>query len=231
MAVSMSAEQLKELARIGPLLSRVAAGEPVDLSKADRTALGQLGDELSELATTLSTCATFMSDLMKQMKQFQRREAAAPVSVEVAVAPVPVIKLTLSMCRSGTIAGSKLAYDGPADLPRVKATSTDLLQILVNLVRNALQALEEHRIKQGAVDVLASIEGEAVRFTVRDNGPGIPADVLAQLGTPFYTTRENGTGLGVSQCKRLVGRLGGELQIESDIGVGTSVSFTLPLTV
>jgi len=102
------------------------------------------------------------------------------------------------------------------------------MQIFVNLVRNAQQALEEHRVRHGAVVVEAAVRGDGVTFGVRDNGPGIPREVLAKLGTPFFTTREAGTGLGISQVKRLVGRLGGEVQIESAEGEGTRVSFTLP---
>jgi signal transduction histidine kinase len=228
MAVSMSAEQLGELAKIGPVLARLAGGDTGTLTVEDRASLGQLGEELPELATTLTSCATFMTDLMKQMRQFQRRDTEPPTSSD--VAPVPVIKLALSMCRSGSLtSGSKLAYDGPAELPRIRATSTDMLQILVNLVRNAQQALEEHGVLQGTVVVQASVQPGHVAFVVRDNGPGIPADVLAKLGTPFFTTRAAGTGLGVNQCKRLVGRLGGDLQIESSIGNGTAVIITIPI--
>jgi len=225
MAVSMSAEQIAELARLAPLLQRVA--EDPSLEGRDRAALLQLGEDLQEIGSNLATCATFMSDLMKQMRQFQRHDTAPPASG--GVAPVPVIKLALSMCRSGSaLSGSKLLYGGATELPIVRATSTDLMQIVVNLVRNAQQALEEHEVPQGVVSVEAVRRGAMAEILVKDNGPGIPANVLEKLGTPFFTTRESGTGLGVSQCKRLVGRLGGELSITSEVGKGTTVAFTLP---
>lgn len=228
MAVQMSAEQLKDLARISPVLERLSQGDFSPLQDSDRTTLGQLAEELPELASSLASCATFMSDLMKQMKQFQRHDTAPPTSGD--VSPVPVIKLALTMCRSGSLSsGSRLAYEGPPDLPKVRATSTDLMQIFVNLIRNAQQALEEHGVKQGSVTVRATLQEKVIAFSVQDNGPGIPPDVLKKLGTPFFTTREAGTGLGVAQCKRLVGRLGGQLTIESELGKGTSVNFTLPI--
>lgn len=228
MAVQMSAEQLKDLARISPVLERLSHGDLSPLQDTDRTTLGQLAEELPELASSLASCATFMSDLMKQMKQFQRHDTAPPTSGD--VSPVPVIKLALTMCRSGSLSsGSKLAYDGPLELPKVRATSTDLMQIFVNLIRNAQQALEEHGVKQGSVTVHAMLQEKVIAFSVRDNGPGIPPDVLKKLGTPFFTTREAGTGLGIAQCKRLVGRLGGQLAIESELGKGTAVNFTLPI--
>jgi len=79
------------------------------------------------------------------------------------------------------------------------------------------------------VIVRADLEPKGLTLSVTDNGPGIPPDVLAKLGTPFYTTRDTGTGLGVAQVKRLVGRLGGELRIESASGKGTKATFTLPV--
>ena len=67
-----------------------------------------------------------------------------------------------------------------------------------------------------------------VELSVHDDGVGIPADVLARIGTPFYTTRSEGTGLGVAQCQRLVGTAGGRFHIESEPGVGTTVTIMLP---
>lgn len=228
MAVSMSAEQLNELSRIAPVLSRLAQGAEVKLNDAERQTMAALGEELPDLAANLASCAQFMTDLMKQMRQFQRHDTAPPTSGD--VAPNPVIKLALSMCRSGSVLGrSKLVYEGPSELPHVRATSTDLLQVVVNLVRNAQQALEEHHVMEGIVRIQATIVGSFLQIVVKDNGPGISAEVLAKLGTPFFTTRDAGTGLGIAQCKRLIGRLGGELRIESAPGAGTSVIFTLPI--
>ncbi len=227
MAISMSSEQLKDLAGVSPFLARLGRGEPATPTDVERELLGRLADDLPEIAASLATCASFMSDLMKQMRQFQRRDTEPPSSGD--VSPVPVIKLALSMCRSGSmLSGAKLVYEGPLDIPQIRATSTDLMQILVNLVRNAQQALEEHAMKDGVVTVNASVEDELVRFVVHDNGPGIAPAVLEKLGTAFFTTRAAGTGLGVNQCKRLVGRLGGYLDIQSTVGAGTTVVFTLP---
>jgi signal transduction histidine kinase len=231
MAVSMSAEQLADLSKIAPTLSRLAsASEPtITLSDSERRTLKELGEELPDLAANLASCAQFMTDLMKQMRQFQRHDTAPPTSGD--VAPGPVMKLALSMCRSGSVlGGSKLVYEGPTELPRVRATSTDLLQVVVNLVRNAQQALEEHHVMEGVVRVQASVVDNFLQIAVKDNGPGIPAEIVAKLGTPFFTTRDAGTGLGIAQCKRLVGRLGGDLRIESAPGLGTAVVFTLPMT-
>jgi signal transduction histidine kinase len=56
----------------------------------------------------------------------------------------------------------------------------------------------------------------------------MPPEVLARVGTPFFTTRREGTGLGLAQCQRLIGTAGGRFRIESEQGVGTKVTITLP---
>ncbi len=63
---------------------------------------------------------------------------------------------------------------------------------------------------------------------VTDDGPGMPEEVLRRVGTPFFSTRTDGTGIGVSQCRRFVEGAGGDLKIGSIEGVGTTVSFTIP---
>ncbi len=112
-------------------------------------------------------------------------------------------------------------------MPLAQATTTELTQILVNLIANAAQSLLD-RPPGGRVVVRAAEEAEVLRITVSDTGAGMSEEILQKLGTPFFSTRPDGTGLGVAQCRRLIGRLGGELAIESVVGRGTTVSFTVP---
>ncbi|MCE9627596.1 MAG: PAS domain-containing sensor histidine kinase, partial [Candidatus Eisenbacteria bacterium] len=67
-----------------------------------------------------------------------------------------------------------------------------------------------------------------VRITIHDDGPGIPADVLARLGEPFFTTRAQGTGLGLHLSRQLVQGAGGRLELASAPGAGTTVTVEFP---
>jgi signal transduction histidine kinase len=67
-----------------------------------------------------------------------------------------------------------------------------------------------------------------LELQVRDDGVGMPPEVLNRAGTPFFTTRTDGTGLGLAQCQRLIGTAGGRFRIESEPGVGTTVTIVLP---
>ena len=121
-------------------------------------------------------------------------------------------------------------------LPEIEADAGRLTQVFLNLVRNALQAIPGG----GALRVetrmsldhrLRGAEGEqipTIAIELRDSGPGMTEDVLAKLTTPFFTTRSDGTGLGLALSRHWVARHGGSLQIESAPGAGTRVRVVLP---
>lgn len=101
-----------------------------------------------------------------------------------------------------------------------------LKQVLINIIKNSLEATP----KEGSVTVkLAKIDCFTAGITVKDTGTGMPPEVLDKIGTPFFTTKDNGTGLGLSVCRRLVEEHKGVLKITSTPGRGTTVEISLPL--
>lgn len=102
------------------------------------------------------------------------------------------------------------------NLPPVYADRILLEQVLLNLLRNAIEANREVHPQQGSQIVLgaqASSEG-GVEVSVSDQGPGVSAEQLAQLFTPFYTSKANGLGLGLSMSRSIVEGFGGDLQAQ-----------------
>jgi signal transduction histidine kinase len=93
-----------------------------------------------------------------------------------------------------------------------------------NLVANALNAVESG----GSVRVVARAEGDTAVLEVTDDGTGIPPDVLPHVFEPFYSTRKDGAGLGLSLVRAIVEQHGGMVSAESDVGRGTTVRVTLP---
>ena len=124
-----------------------------------------------------------------------------------------------------------------ARLPPVLCDRTMVEQVLLNLARNAMQAMDE----AGAADPALVIEVRQARtgelapgkawleFSVSDVGPGIPAEVQRRLFTPFFTTKSEGMGLGLSLCRTVVEQHGGFLAFESNRPTGTVFRFTLPV--
>ncbi len=105
-----------------------------------------------------------------------------------------------------------LSVDLAADLPAVRASEHQLVQVLVNLLLNAADACEG----RGRVGVTGSAGGAAVELAVADDGPGFPPGTESQIFEPFFTTKERGegTGLGLAVCRQLMESFGGSIRAE-----------------
>jgi PAS domain S-box-containing protein len=118
-----------------------------------------------------------------------------------------------------------------APVPPVDANESRLGQVFLNLVVNAAQAIPEGQSDRNEIRVktYTDAQGRAV-IEVVDTGPGIPADVMKRLFTPFFTTKPigQGTGLGLSICQRIITALDGEITLSSELGHGTTARVVLP---
>jgi signal transduction histidine kinase len=112
-------------------------------------------------------------------------------------------------------------------VPEIDANRASLVQVFVNLVTNAAQAMKEGG---GTIDVSVARDGEHVRAVVTDDGTGMPPEVEARLFEPFFTTRPGrGIGLGLPIASSIVQRHGGAIAIATVPGRGTTVAVTLPV--
>lgn len=108
----------------------------------------------------------------------------------------------------------------------VSADLNMLVLALINLIRNALQAIGGQ--PDGYVCVDASRVGSEIHLVVTDNGPGIPADLLPSIFTPFFTTKSGGTGIGLSISRRIMRLHGGDLRVTSIPGIQTTFTLVFP---
>lgn len=114
-----------------------------------------------------------------------------------------------------------------SDIDNVLADRVQIQQVMVNLMRNAIEAMEEAPIKNLSI-CARSLGREFVEISVADTGHGVPDDLISQLFNPFVSTKIQGMGLGLSICRTIVEAHGGHLSVESDIDGGTIFTFTLP---
>jgi cell cycle sensor histidine kinase DivJ len=127
--------------------------------------------------------------------------------------------------------GVDLITRAAEDLPVMNGDPRAFKQIALNLVANAIKFTE----RGGSVTVSAAVEGARLMLSVSDTGVGIAAEDLARIGDPFfqagktYQRKHEGTGLGLSIVKSLVGLHNGEMNVESTVGEGTTVTIALPL--
>lgn len=115
------------------------------------------------------------------------------------------------------------------DLPAIKSDPGQLQQVLLNVINNAIDAIE----KDGTIRITTQqITADRVQVDIRDDGPGMPQEILQNIFEPFFSTKlgeGHGTGLGLSITYGLVKKLGGEIYVESDVGLGTTFSLVFPI--
>ncbi|HJW19170.1 MAG TPA: ATP-binding protein, partial [Candidatus Nitrosotalea sp.] len=97
--------------------------------------------------------------------------------------------------------------------------------VLINIITNAIQAMG----LKGKLDITCDKHDDNLVMEIRDTGPGIPENILSKIFDPLFTTKQIGTGLGLSSCKSIVEYHGGKISVKSTIGVGTSFIIILPL--
>jgi signal transduction histidine kinase len=112
----------------------------------------------------------------------------------------------------------------PLDLPPLHAVRDQLVQAFLNLILNAIDATD----KNGRIELRAQKEDGYLNVTVCDNGCGIPAEQQGRLFQPYFTTKKNGTGLGLFVTRQLVAEHGGDVTFTSAPGSGTSFLVRLP---
>ncbi|MEE4270873.1 MAG: ATP-binding protein [Thermoanaerobaculales bacterium] len=136
-----------------------------------------------------------------------------------------VIGLTSQKTRYSNV---NIATDLEPGLPAIQASPTEIQQVLLNLVNNAIDAIDQ---PEGTVTVTTRTDQGNVVLEVRDTGNGIPEANLARIFDPFFTTKPvgQGTGLGLSICYGIVEKAGGSITVESEVGQGTSFAVSFPI--
>jgi two-component system sensor histidine kinase HydH len=111
-------------------------------------------------------------------------------------------------------------------LPPFQHDASQIHQVLLNLMLNAIQAIDG----PGSVSITVEARDRMAAVQVEDTGPGIPAETLKNIFRPFFTTKGHGTGLGLSLAKRIVEDHGGTIEVASMPGHGCTFSVILPIT-
>jgi PAS domain S-box-containing protein len=228
--------QQQRLESIGTLASGVAheINNPVqgimnyaDLIHERASDVEQVREFASEIGNESQRVATIVRNLLAFSRQ-EHDQQPEPAEVR------RVVELTLSLIRTVLRKDEiELDVDIPEGLPRVRCRTQQIQQILMNLVTNARDAVNESR-RDKHVWLSAGTfvrEGRSwVRISVRDAGPGIPPAIRQRIFDPFFTTKRNdkGTGLGLAVSHGIAVDHGGTLEVESEIGVGTTFHLELP---
>jgi signal transduction histidine kinase len=199
------------LGEVIPLVQQIQADV-----ESDATVRAVLIEDLQRVELSLQVTR----GIFGRMLRFARGSARnpGPSDVPSAVTAVrDILQESLSRLEIGVHA------ELPDQLPAVQCGQSDLERLLFNLMTNGRDALPNG----GTLTVAARSAEPYVEITVSDNGVGMTAETLADIEAPFFTTKEHGTGLGLSTCRSIAAEAGGTLIIESRVGAGTRVTARL----
>jgi two-component system sensor histidine kinase DctS len=198
-----------------PLAAGVAPGaEGAAIAPADTELLAMLRHALERIAEQAERAGR----VIKSVHDFVRRRHQAHEVLAADLLIESVLPLVRLQARKS---GARIELDVVQPVPRVRVDRTMVEQVLLNLARNGIQAMEDHtplaeRLLTLRVRVVAGAQGGRwVVFSVIDAGPGIAADVAQRLFTPFFTTKAEGMGLGLSLCRTVIEQHGGAMDFET----------------
>ena len=189
----------------------------------------QLADNLGSAIQRIGQQAERAGKVIKSVHDFVRRRDQAREAVTPRALLDDVMPLVSLQARK---LGVRVVVNCAPDLPAVLCDRTMVEQVLLNLARNGMQAMADdtpHKVLTLTVRPAASnASSRWLEFLVADLGHGIPDGVAAKLFTPFFTTKQEGMGLGLSLCRTVVEQHGGFLSHHANAPRGTVFSFTLP---
>jgi len=231
-------ERLAHVARLGTL-GEMAAGIAHELNQplaaiANYTQACQRllasGDmepeELGQVLGRVTAQARRAGDVIQRLRAFVRRHTPDRRHRDAREVVQEILPLVEMDCRSHEV---DLQLDFQADLPKIQVDGIQLQQVLLNLTRNAVEAMNAVEPETRRLLIRTeTLNEDEVELTVTDTGPGVQDSLLEQLFEPFFTTKPEGMGLGLSLSRSIIEAHGGVLRYDSGPGTGSIFRIRLP---
>ncbi|HXG12059.1 MAG TPA: ATP-binding protein [Gemmataceae bacterium] len=196
------------------------ASSPLPSGESGRNeeAAGEVGAILRDIAAEVDRLEGIVRDFLR----LARPEPSQIERIDPGELLESVVRLVEGPCRSQNI---ELGWEHAAPAVVVAADGKQLKQVLLNLILNAQQAMPEG----GRLTLRSYIRDDQFLIEVTDTGAGIPPEIRPKIFQPFFSTKKEGTGLGLNICRRLIEQMGGAIDFESEVGRGTTFRITLPV--
>jgi two-component system, NtrC family, sensor kinase len=227
-----------KLASIGELAAGIAheinnpvaimveeAGWMEDLLEEQELQQSENVDEFRRSLKQISLQGVRCKEITHKLLSFARK--TDPVHHEIQVNDT--IKEILSICEERSKFNNiRIQTELDRYLPLISASPTELQQVFMNLINNAIDAIGSGG---GLLEIRSRVEGDKVVVDIADTGHGISKSVMARIFDPFFTTKPvgKGTGLGLSICYGIIKKLGGHLTVDSSVGLGTTFHVNIPI--
>jgi len=181
--------------------------------------------EIAEAMQSTADSAMLAGDILQRMRRFTATREPHVVPTELPSLVVNALQLIEHRLKAEDVA---VDVDIPPELPPLMVDPVLMTQVFLNLFNNAVDAVREGVVRKFTVAAEACA-GHRVRIEVADSGRGIPPENLPRLFDAYFTTRETGTGIGLTICRSIVEALGGKIEARSTDGLGAVFVIELPL--
>lgn len=129
---------------------------------------------------------------------------------------------------SSLLEGIDLVLDLDYDERYILCDETQIRQVILNICKNAVEAMSEVKSPLLRISSGLRMDSNEIFIKISDNGNGMPKDMIKRIGTPFYSTKKNGTGLGLNACFNIIKEHNGKIEIQSKVGKGTTFTIVIP---
>lgn len=176
----------------------------------------------------IASQASLATEIIQRMRGFSRKQCPPKSRILLPDLIGEVVKFIEDLPQQHEVQ-LQLALD--AELPPIEMDAVQIEQVLLNIVRNAIEAMQAEHTQERSVTIRAHVNPQqALQVDIQDTGPGIDADTLSHIFESFYTTKgSEGMGMGLAISRTIIEEHGGEFWAESTLGQGARFSFTLPL--
>ena len=184
-------------------------------------------EEVREILKEIVEDNSRASEVIRRIRALVKKEDIEFAPVDLASVVTDVMMLVHS---DTVLQNVQISFKCDSDLPRVRGDRVQLQQVILNLLVNAFDAVKDCPGQDRQVVVRVERGGERMlKVTVRDRGTGLSGEALDKIFQPFYTTKRDGLGMGLSICRSIVEAHGGHLWAENNADRGATFCFTLPV--
>jgi signal transduction histidine kinase len=214
------ANHLKDLKKLLRAYEAGTSSQEIEMLKEEM----DLDFVLDDLDTLIGNCmegAERVRQIVLDLRKFARQDEAEKQEVDIHEG----INSTMTIVHN-RLKNRITVHKDFGDVPKIFCYPGQLNQVILNLLTNAIDAIED----KGNIWIRTWQEDSYVKISIRDNGQGIPPDVLLRIFDPFFTTKPvgSGTGLGLTVSHQIIERHGGKIEVESEVHVGTMFTISIP---
>lgn len=182
-------------------------------------------DELQRALQQINTQGKRCKEITHKLLSFARKTDSRVTEIQINELLEDMVALSAQRAKYSNV---EINTNFAANLPIIYLSHSEMQQVFLNLINNALDSMEN---KGGTISLESRLAGDSILIKIADTGSGIPSANLGKIFDPFFTTKAvgKGTGLGLSICYGIIKKVGGDIEAESLVGKGTTFFIKLPL--